>query len=569
MGSVSNMSETKDETSITVLSRATALALTLLGFGLRIFRLDSESLWYDELLQADLARDAIPIMLNRLTAHSAVPLDYLISHLWMFFGADDFWMRVPAVVAGTLTLPVAFQLGRRLLGTNQGLLFMALLTMSPFHVRFSQELRPYALVVLGVTLFVYFVWRLRSRGDWRYLLPIGLATLIFSTSHYFANAIVGPLLVFLGLDALLARFRQRNLRALVAVCLAGLLAVTTLFALGRGINLIRVSSNFGRAIVEPERFTADPSEKPDLGVGPVVTQEFVETMILSPLGAGAGLSLWLFSGLAMLGLISLLLQQKFKSALLLTLWLLLPIASILIFLIHRGTFFAARYIISVLPAYLLLITAGMMALPTLLRRTGPTWLSVGVLILIGGMVFADMASNLNRLYVRKDKEDWHLVADFVRANAGPNDAIIPVRAERVFSWYVPPPTVPGNYYDDLAVIQETVANADRSWVILSIFSSGIDARIKAWLSDGEQGAVRFGLDPIITVYYLGHNTDKEQLLQEIRTFELPRDHAIFASLARENRRHPEIARRYYELAIEHAPDEETRTAYQTARQALE
>jgi hypothetical protein len=137
------------------------------------------------------------------------------------------------------------------------------------------------------------------------------------------------------------------------------------------------------------------------------------------------------------------------------------------------------------------------------------------------------------------------------------------------NWYYPPATTDGNRFDNLEEIKRTVAQAERSWIILSIFSSGIDTNIKAWLSDSEQGSVRFVLDPIITVYYLGHQVDKEQLLTEVRDFVLPVDHAIYASLARENRRHPDIARRYYELAIEHAPNEETRASYQTALAAVE
>jgi hypothetical protein len=96
----------------------------------------------------------------------------------------------------------------------------------------------------------------------------------------------------------------------------------------------------------------------------------------------------------------------------------------------------------------------------------------------------------------------------------------------------------------------------------------MDTNIKARLGDGEQGAIRMELDPIITVYYLGDHVDKEQLLQEIQGFALPVDHALYASLAQENRRNPDIARQYYLLAIQHAPDEETRADYQAAMEAL-
>jgi hypothetical protein len=106
-------------------------------------------------------------------------------------------------------------------------------------------------------------------------------------------------------------------------------------------------------------------------------------------------------------------------------------------------------------------------------------------------------------------------------------------------------------------------------VIISIFSNYIGEdvlKMRAWL--GEQGAIRLVFDPVIDVYYLGHDTNPPQLLKEIKTMALPVDHALYASLARENRRDPDVARRYYELAIAHAPDEETRAEYQAGLEEL-
>lgn len=550
-------------------TRLIALLITAIGFALRLYSLASESLWYDELLQVNLALADIPSLLYRLPFHTALPLDYLISHYWIFGGKSDAWVRIPAVVAGTLTLPLAFQLGRRLLGDLPGLLFMALLAYAPFHVHYSQEVRPYALGLLGITLADYLLWRIRATGEWHYLLPLQGAVLIFALSHYFALSIFGPFLIFLVLDVLFNAARQNSLKALMALLITGFVALLVLLALGWGPTLLNVSSRFSQTLAEPEQFTADPSQKPNQGTGPIINRDFIEKMILGPIGAGRGKSLWLMNGLVIGGLVSLVAQKKYKQSLLLGLWVVAPVVGIVAFLVHRGTFFAPRYILFILPAYFMLIAMGVLALPHLVGRFGPAWLAVGAFLLVGWFVFSDLNSDLLRLYRNKDKEDWHLVGDFIANNAGPNDAVIAVKAEPTMNWYYPPATTAGNRFDNLAEIKRTVAQAERSWIILSIFSSGIDTNIKAWLSDSEQGSVRFVLDPIITVYYLGHQVDKEQLLTEVRDFVLPVDHAIYASLARENRRHPDIARRYYELAIEHAPDAETRASYQTALAALE
>jgi 4-amino-4-deoxy-L-arabinose transferase-like glycosyltransferase len=545
--------------------RLTALVITALGFGARLYNLGVESLWYDELLQVNLALADISSMLRRLPYHAAVPLDYLISYCWIMLGHSESWVRFPAAVAGTLTLPVAFQLGRRMLGKGPGLLFMALLTCAPFHIRYSQEVRPYALGLLGVMLFSYFIWRLRATGNWRYLGPLQAAALIFSLSHYFATTVFAPWLLFFGIDTIFNKNRSNSPKALAGVLITGFVCLLVLAMMGWGPTLFKVSESFGETLVNPEQFTAAPEEKPNLGAGPEVSQEFISRQILGPLGAGVGgVSLWLFGLLVIFGLLNLAAQKNYKLGLLLFLWIVTPVVGIVAFLVHRGTFFAPRYIIFVLPAYFLASTMGILFLPQLLKKNGSTWLAALLFFIVAGSVFADLGADVYRLYYNKDKEDWRLVGDFIASNAGPNDAVIAVKAEPAMNWYYPPATTDGNRYSKLEIIQETVAQAERSWVILSIYSSGIDANIKAWLSDGEQGAVRLTMEPVITVYYLGHNVDKDQLLKEIQSFALPVNHELYASLARENRRQPEVARRYYQLAIEHAPNEEIRTQYEAA-----
>jgi hypothetical protein len=50
--------------------------IILVGFALRLHKLGWESLWYDELLQLDIAQGTIPSIFAKLKRHSALPLDY-------------------------------------------------------------------------------------------------------------------------------------------------------------------------------------------------------------------------------------------------------------------------------------------------------------------------------------------------------------------------------------------------------------------------------------------------------------------------------------------------------------
>lgn len=539
----------------------------MIGFALRLYTLDSKSLWYDELLQLDIAQGSLSSILPQLPRHTAVPLDYFISHFWILLGRSDAWVRLPAAFIGTLTLPLVYQLGRAFLGKTEGLLWMALLALSPFHIRYSQEARPYAVMVLGVILAVYAYWRLKSGGQKRYLMLLQLGVLILSLSHLFALTIFGPMFIFAGVALIYNRTRLWPILALMGT---GLIALVFLMILGYGSALYYTSTEFGKAVAEPEKFTAAAAEKPNRGAGPEVNLSFIQTQILGPLGAGDALpTLWLFNGLAALGLFYLLLQKKYQLSWLLSLWLILPVVAIVAFLVYRGAFFASRYIVFVLPAYLALVSVGLLTLPRWLNCIQPRWISSGVFLLLAGLVIAALSSEWQQLYFTSKNEDWRLVGQFLSQNAHPNDAIIAVNAESTLNWYYPPVAVPVDTFDKLETIQAHVAQTRRSWVVVSIFANYLGEevlKIRAWLS--EQEAIRMTFDPVIDVYYLGPNANPPQLLQEIQRMALPVDHTLYASLARENRRDPTVARRYYELAIEYAPDEATRAEYQKALEEL-
>lgn len=556
--------------ALRVIIKITITLLITLGFALRLYTLGSESLWYDELLQLDIAQGSLTSILPQLPRHTAVPLDYLISHFWIFLGRSDAWVRLPAVMVGTLTLPLMYQLGRALFSQAEGLLLMALLALSPFHIRYSQEVRPYALIVLGIVLAWYAYWRLRVTGRWRYILLLQTGVLIFSLSHLFAITMFAPLFILAGVDLWFTRQRRNSLRRLWALMGTGVVALVCLLALGYGATLYYSTAEFSKAVAEPEKFTVTAAEKPNRGTGPQVNQNFIQTQLFGPLGAGDSVSsLWLFNGLVGLGFFYLLVQKKYYLSLLLGLWLIVPVVAIVSFLVYRGTFFAPRYIILVLPAYLALLSIGLLALPCWLRCTNPKWVSMGTLLVLGGLVLTQLVAELNQLYFTSKNENWRLVSQFLAQNAHPDEAVITVNAESVMNWYYPPATAPVNTFDTLAAIQSHVAGARRSWVILSIFSNYLGdelPKIQAWLS--EQGAIRLTFDPVIDVYYLGSATSPPQLLQELQGMALPVDHTLYASLARENRRDPTVARRYYELAIQHAPDEATRAEYQKALEEL-
>ena len=129
-------------------------AVTVLGFLLRAWELGAKGLWLDEAFSVWLGWQPLGELLAwvvKIDQHP--PLYYALLHLWIKIAGDSpDNVRMLSAVLGTLTIPVMYLLGRRLMGTTVGLLAASILALSPFHVRFAQEARMYTTLMLNASL---------------------------------------------------------------------------------------------------------------------------------------------------------------------------------------------------------------------------------------------------------------------------------------------------------------------------------------------------------------------------------------------------------------------------------
>lgn len=199
------------------------IGIMILATLLRLLHLGSESLWFDEIMSVAIARldwGTFWRVLSRFEANMA--LYYGLLHFWIKLSESEVIVRSLSVVAGLLTVPVIYALGGRMFGTRAGLISAVLLAANAFHIRFSQEARSYALVVLLASLSSLFFIRAierQSRADWAgYVLTGTLAVY----SHFLAVLIPGAHL------ASLIVLRPRDVpwrRLLVSFSVMGLLLV--------------------------------------------------------------------------------------------------------------------------------------------------------------------------------------------------------------------------------------------------------------------------------------------------------------------------------------------------------
>ncbi len=125
------------------------LAITLLAFGLRLFRLDHQSLWVDEAISAYLTTlSPAQIMLNR--ANGLHPPTYFLALAgWTALaGRSEFSLRFFSAGAGLLLVPLIYHVCRRLFDDPRTSLLAAFLAaLSPASIVYAQETRMYVLLL--------------------------------------------------------------------------------------------------------------------------------------------------------------------------------------------------------------------------------------------------------------------------------------------------------------------------------------------------------------------------------------------------------------------------------------
>jgi len=160
-------------------------ALVVVGVAARF--LTRSPLWLDEALSVNIASLPLGDIGDALRRDGHPPLYYWLLHGWMqLFGTGDAAVRSLSGVFGLLSLPLAYEAGRRRAGHAAGLCVLALAAVTPWCVRYATEARMYSLVLV----LVFAGWLLAddllaSPSRWRWVALAGVtgAALL---SHYWA-----------------------------------------------------------------------------------------------------------------------------------------------------------------------------------------------------------------------------------------------------------------------------------------------------------------------------------------------------------------------------------------------
>lgn len=425
-----------------------ALVLCLLGFGLRVHHLTTQSFWMDEGYTYHISVwKASDILRATFGVEPNPPLYYLLIHYWIqVVGTTMFSYRFVSVLPSVLTIALVYRLGRDLFTPPIAFGAALLAAVSPYLIWYAQEARAFALLACLATASLLAVWRASRRGGvGRWVVAAVLLTLTLYT-HFYGVFVLGAALAFVLLDSIRSRpWRSLWLPAgaFVGPVVAYLPWIVANLHTGKDwrppVGLVTIA---GDSLTS---FTHGGFLRGAVG----------EAVVVGEVGAVVAY------------LVTIVRQQKAarRAGLLVASALILPTFAVAALSVVQPIF-STRYVIGQAPVYYLAVAAGLAALlQRSPRLAGPLYL-VLVALSLAGVLIADGDPRFR-------KEDFRGAASYLANRTTSSDAIL-VAAGYVlypFSYYFHgagqiTPLMSG--FDRAGVtIAPLIQGRDRVWLLLS------------------------------------------------------------------------------------------------------
>ncbi|HUP45500.1 MAG TPA: glycosyltransferase family 39 protein [Thermoanaerobaculia bacterium] len=371
------------------------VAVLIAAAFLRLHNVGEPALNNDEIAEVQWSSGSLPEMFEMLR-HDKVhpPLDYLVQYVIGKAGAPEWVRRLPPALFSIATVGFLMLLGRWWHSPAAGLLAGIFLAVSPMHVRYSQEVRPYAMGVffLAGSLAALELYAMTGRRRW---------AVTWSASVFLAGAtlyMAGVVAVIASAARLLAStdtFRPLLRRAPLIV-----LGWTILYAPWLGV-VISAARRPPPAAAERLNWPWWQHRLQAFGTG----TEFYE-----PISIGSW-ALWLS---VLIGLLAAIRIRLLRTA---ALWILGGGAATIIILQLRPHYaFVPRYFLPAMTAAAILAGAGLVTL----ARWWPGRAAAPV-VLAAYLLFAGITLVW---YYDHGRSDWRAVARYVHERVRPGETVI-------------------------------------------------------------------------------------------------------------------------------------------------
>jgi len=172
-------------------NRLILIGIILLGTALRLYHINYQSLWVDELFSIIPTNPNLSVTSLIESCKSDQPplFFFYIHYVFKLFGYNELIGRLACATIGLVSIPVIYLLGKECGDKKAGLLAAALTTVNYFHIYYSQELRFYSMAFLLSTLsYLFFIRAYKHNRSVDYVGYI-LATTGLLYTHYYGMII--------------------------------------------------------------------------------------------------------------------------------------------------------------------------------------------------------------------------------------------------------------------------------------------------------------------------------------------------------------------------------------------
>lgn len=175
-------------------ARPLLIAMLLIAFALRLYRLDYQELRGDEVFGYFFSvrplAELVPATLELREPHPIA--SYALQHEWLQWlgdsgpGHSEFALRFPSAWFGLLSVALLYALGRQLLPVSAVLCATVFLAVSPYAIWHSQDARMYSmsLAMTTASTWLMVLWLQRQRSN--LAVAYVVITLLALHTHYFA-----------------------------------------------------------------------------------------------------------------------------------------------------------------------------------------------------------------------------------------------------------------------------------------------------------------------------------------------------------------------------------------------
>ncbi|MBI1277201.1 MAG: hypothetical protein GC179_03640 [Anaerolineaceae bacterium] len=460
------------------------ILIIMVGFFLRLFHLTSVPLRGDEAFSVQYwAGQPLSVSLAKTATIEPHPLlTYATFRGWgLVAGYSELAMRLLPALMGLLGIPAIYAVGKRLGNRQIGLIAAFLYALHPFEIWHAQDARNYA-IWAGVSLVALWLGlRLldkQRKQDWLlYTLVASLAANIFYTELLTLAAFgIYVLITHWGKWKIILSWAAAAAIASALSLASFIIFQAPLFARGGytgSIGGVLDASQLWKHFL------------PVLNFGEITLP--AETLA----------NLWPVVAFVLIFALLIIWSEQKRIALWLTLIALVP-PLLLTVLATKLDIFTPRYVLSIVPAYILIFACLIFYLTQ--QRPRLVGYAVSLILVVGWLVIS--GTSLSNYYfdpAYAKARGWPDLAHYLQANAQPNDIVIQSAADAAFGYYyhqsgtivapdVPLPETPAQPNSDIENKLNTYSQKQTAiWQVGQEFSDWPNAGVvRNWLDSNMQ-----------------------------------------------------------------------------------